>query len=69
MAAQSEDWDKVSGTIEEGDRESPMQHAPLPMSRCLMHGAIMLGQEFSYAMETALVTLVLLQIVNQICQS
>ena len=34
----------------------------IPMKRWLMHGAVMFGREFCYAMETALVTPVLLQI-------
>ncbi|XP_061918898.1 solute carrier family 45 member 4-like isoform X2 [Entelurus aequoreus] len=35
---------------------------PIPMHRWVMHGAVMFGREFCYAMETALVTPVLLQI-------
>lgn len=34
----------------------------ISMRRWLMHGAVMFGREFCYAMETALVTPVLLQI-------
>ncbi|XP_061801672.1 solute carrier family 45 member 4 [Nerophis lumbriciformis] len=34
----------------------------IPMHRWVMHGAVMFGREFCYAMETALVTPVLLQI-------
>ncbi|GLD72614.1 solute carrier family 45 member 4 [Lates japonicus] len=34
----------------------------IPMKRWVMHGAVMFGREFCYAMETALVTPVLLQI-------
>ncbi|MGH0151673.1 UNVERIFIED_CONTAM: hypothetical protein FKN15_042119 [Acipenser sinensis] len=34
----------------------------IPMRRWVMHGALMFGREFCYAMETALVTPVLLQI-------
>ncbi|MBN3303475.1 solute carrier family 45 member 4 [Amia ocellicauda] len=34
----------------------------IPMRRWVMHGAVMFGREFCYAMETALVTPVLLQI-------
>ena len=34
----------------------------IPLKRWLMHGAVMFGREFCYAMETALVTPVLLQI-------
>lgn len=34
----------------------------IPLHRWVMHGALMFGREFCYAMETALVTPVLLQI-------
>ncbi|MBN3280091.1 S45A4 protein, partial [Polyodon spathula] len=34
----------------------------IPMRHWVMHGAVMFGREFCYAMETALVTPVLLQI-------
>lgn len=34
----------------------------IPLHRWVMHGAMMFGREFCYAMETALVTPVLLQI-------
>lgn len=34
----------------------------IPLLRWVMHGAVMFGREFCYAMETALVTPVLLQI-------
>lgn len=34
----------------------------IPLKRWVMHGAVMFGREFCYAMETALVTPVLLQI-------
>lgn len=37
-------------------------HARIPLHRWVMHGAVMFGREFCYAMETALVTPVLLQI-------
>lgn len=36
--------------------------AQIPLHRWVMHGAVMFGREFCYAMETALVTPVLLQI-------
>lgn len=36
--------------------------AQIPLHRWIMHGAVMFGREFCYAMETALVTPVLLQI-------
>ncbi|KPP64206.1 solute carrier family 45 member 4-like [Scleropages formosus] len=62
MAPQSENWDKVSVCTQEGRREPSVQRAALPVRRWLMHGAVMLGREFCYAMETALVTPVLLQI-------
>ncbi|KTF87018.1 hypothetical protein cypCar_00045841 [Cyprinus carpio] len=35
----------------------------IPLRQWIMHGAVMFGREFCYAMETALVTPVLLQIV------
>lgn len=34
----------------------------IPLRQWIMHGAVMFGREFCYAMETALVTPVLLQI-------
>lgn len=37
----------------------------IPLKRWVMHGAVMFGREFCYAMETALVTPVLLQIGEQ----
>lgn len=37
----------------------------IPLHRWVMHGAVMFGREFCYAMETALVTPVLLQIGKQ----
>ncbi|XP_068592170.1 solute carrier family 45 member 4-like isoform X2 [Cebidichthys violaceus] len=42
----------------EGDRRGMR----IPLHRWVMHGAVMFGREFCYAMETALVTPVLLQI-------
>lgn len=39
--------------------------AQIPLHRWVMHGAVMFGREFCYAMETALVTPVLLQIGKQ----
>ncbi|KAG7268755.1 hypothetical protein CRUP_031827 [Coryphaenoides rupestris] len=44
---------------EEGGRPPA---AGIPLKQWLMHGAVMFGREFCYAMETALVTPVLLQI-------
>ncbi|KAI4883397.1 hypothetical protein NFI96_031981 [Prochilodus magdalenae] len=40
----------------------------IPLRQWVMHGAVMFGREFCYAMETALVTPVLLQIANQVPQ-
>lgn len=52
---------------EEGESEKEMEEeegggVQIPLRRWLMHGAVMFGREFCYAMETALVTPVLLQI-------
>ncbi|XP_041650349.1 solute carrier family 45 member 4 [Cheilinus undulatus] len=53
---------------EEEDSENEMdvevegQGLKIPLHRWVMHGAVMFGREFCYAMETALVTPVLLQI-------
>lgn len=44
------------------EEEEGARGAPIPMHRWVMHGAVMFGREFCYAMETALVTPVLLQI-------
>lgn len=48
------------------DNEKPMadvdKTVQIPLHRWVMHGAVMFGREFCYAMETALVTPVLLQI-------
>lgn len=41
------------------------QAAAISLHRWVMHGAVMFGREFCYAMETALVTPVLLQIGKQ----
>ncbi|XP_061764541.1 solute carrier family 45 member 4 isoform X2 [Nerophis ophidion] len=49
-----------SGGGEEAASEGSI--AGIPLKKWLMHGAIMFGREFCYAMETALVTPVLLQI-------
>lgn len=40
----------------------------IPLKRWVMHGAVMFGREFCYAMETALVTPVLLQIGESVVQ-
>ncbi|XP_053743789.1 solute carrier family 45 member 4 [Synchiropus splendidus] len=42
--------------------EEEYRGVPIPLHRWVMHGAVMFGREFCYAMETALVTPVLLQI-------
>lgn len=46
--------------LEEEEEEG--QGVRIPLHRWVMHGAVMFGREFCYAMETALVTPVLLQI-------
>ncbi|XP_041932790.1 solute carrier family 45 member 4 [Alosa sapidissima] len=48
----------------EGQEESPSEGSidRIPLRQWIMHGAVMFGREFCYAMETALVTPVLLQI-------
>uniref|UniRef100_A0A8C6SSL2 Solute carrier family 45 member 4b n=1 Tax=Neogobius melanostomus TaxID=47308 RepID=A0A8C6SSL2_9GOBI len=56
------------GNTEDTDRESEDEEevacsrAPIPRHRWVMNGAVMFGREFCYAMETALVTPVLLRI-------
>lgn len=56
----------LRGTTEDGDRENEEEdvcrQAPIPRHRWVMNGAVMFGREFCYAMETALVTPVLLRI-------
>lgn len=55
----------LQGATEDGDRENQEEvwtQAPIPRHRWVMNGAIMFGREFCYAMETALVTPVLLRI-------
>ncbi|XP_076010011.1 solute carrier family 45 member 4-like [Genypterus blacodes] len=47
---------------EEEEEEEGGRGQRIPMHRWVMHGAVMFGREFCYAMETALVTPVLLQI-------
>lgn len=44
------------------EEEEEGRGVQIPMHRWVMHGAVMFGREFCYAMETALVTPVLLQI-------
>ncbi|KAG2465290.1 S45A4 protein, partial [Polypterus senegalus] len=48
--------DSQDETVSEGSIDR------IPLQRWVMHGAVMFGREFCYAMETALVTPVLLQI-------
>ncbi|XP_076865969.1 LOW QUALITY PROTEIN: solute carrier family 45 member 4 [Brachyhypopomus gauderio] len=54
----------ASGRDQESQEESASEASidRIPLRRWVMHGAIMFGREFCYAMETALVTPVLLQI-------
>lgn len=56
----------LSGTTKDDDRENEEEEAcrrvPIPRHRWVMNGAVMFGREFCYAMETALVTPVLLRI-------
>ncbi|XP_053287629.1 solute carrier family 45 member 4 isoform X1 [Pleuronectes platessa] len=47
---------------EESEQEVEGRDVQIPLHRWVMHGAVMFGREFCYAMETALVTPVLLQI-------
>ncbi|XP_030014547.1 solute carrier family 45 member 4-like isoform X2 [Sphaeramia orbicularis] len=47
---------------ENEDDEVDCRRLHIPLYRWVMHGAVMFGREFCYAMETALVTPVLLQI-------
>lgn len=58
-AHRESDRDMVAAEEEE---EEGGRGVPIPMHRWVMHGAVMFGREFCYAMETALVTPVLLQI-------
>lgn len=52
------------GAAAKGGEESASEGSVdgIPLKRWVMHGAVMFGREFCYAMETALVTPVLLQI-------
>lgn len=54
------------GDENESDSEKEVEEdgrgSRIPLHRWVMHGAVMFGREFCYAMETALVTPVLLQI-------
>lgn len=55
---------KPKEEAEESEREVEEEGrgVRIPLHRWVMHGAVMFGREFCYAMETALVTPVLLQI-------
>lgn len=55
---------KGGGGRRRGGEESASEGSieGIPLRRWVMHGAVMFGREFCYAMETALVTPVLLQI-------
>lgn len=53
---------EADGSESETDMEEEGRGASIPLYRWVMHGAVMFGREFCYAMETALVTPVLLQI-------
>lgn len=55
---------ETDGSGGRGGEESASETsvARIPLKRWVMHGAVMFGREFCYAMETALVTPVLLQI-------
>lgn len=57
-----------SGGAGQGAEESESEESieGIPVKRWVMHGAVMFGREFCYAMETALVTPVLLQIGKQL---
>lgn len=46
----------------ETDMDEEGRGVRIPLHRWVMHGTVMFGREFCYAMETALVTPVLLQI-------
>ncbi|XP_010777321.1 solute carrier family 45 member 4 isoform X1 [Notothenia coriiceps] len=57
------EWRKPREEAEESDSEKDVGRVMrIPLHRWVMHGAVMFGREFCYAMETALVTPVLLQI-------
>ncbi|XP_044063270.1 solute carrier family 45 member 4-like isoform X2 [Siniperca chuatsi] len=53
---------KPKEEAEESEKEEEGRGMQIPLHRWVMHGAVMFGREFCYAMETALVTPVLLQI-------
>lgn len=59
---QSMTEDKESESESEKEVEDEGRVVRIPLHRWVMNGAVMFGREFCYAMETALVTPVLLQI-------
>ncbi|KAK7898356.1 hypothetical protein WMY93_019209 [Mugilogobius chulae] len=61
-AAETDGSGGSAGPTGEGESESDGSIEGIPVKRWIMHGAVMFGREFCYAMETALVTPVLLQI-------
>lgn len=54
--------DEAEDSDSEKEEELDGRGVRIPLHRWVMHGAVMFGREFCYAMETALVTPVLLQI-------
>lgn len=63
MRKPMEDPEQSGSEKELGDEdEEEGKTERIPLQRWVMHGAVMFGREFCYAMETALVTPVLLQI-------
>lgn len=54
--------ERESETEDAEEASGQSRGMPIPTHRWVMHGAVMFGREFCYAMETALVTPVLLQI-------
>lgn len=65
---EAEEGNSEADMEEEEDDEEEDRGVPIPMHRWVMHAAVMFGREFCYAMETALVTPVLLQIGKKIFQ-
>ncbi|KAF7657655.1 hypothetical protein LDENG_00023970 [Lucifuga dentata] len=53
---------REEGEESENEEEEEGRGERIPLHRWVMHGAVMFGREFCYAMETALVTPILLQI-------
>ena len=54
--------EEAEGSESEKEIEEVSRVVHIPLHRWVMHGAVMFGREFCYAMETALVLPVLLQI-------